>query len=725
MADRPENRPEDVLEGVLLRVLFRSEDDAFTVASLRPARGAEVRVVGALGGLHEGEQVRLRGQWRHTERFGHQFQVHVGYPILPQDPEGIRRYLASGRVKGVGKGLAERLVAAFGHETLRVVAEDPVLLATVPGIGPKRSQELVAAFRAQRDQREALVFLQGAGLPAALARRVWERHGDATIARVRANPYRLVEEIRGVGFRTADAMAAGLGFAPDSPARAAAGLAYLLASAADDGHVYLPRAALLDEAARLLGTDAVAGEVLDQLLADGRLIDGGLERIYLRGAYQTEEEAAARTEALVAAQTPPLGGDPEAAARGLGLTLAPAQLEALRLATEVPFMVLTGGPGTGKTTIIRVLLALLAAAEGRVILAAPTGRAARRMAEATGQEARTLHRLLEFSPGEGGFRRDAERPLEAQAIIVDEASMIDQPLYLALLRAVSPGTRLILVGDADQLPSVGPGQVLADLLAVEAVPAVRLTEIFRQAQQSRIVLAAHAVLHGQVPIIQEAETLGDFFIVPARSAEEAAALVERTVAERIPAAFGLDPARDVQVLTPMHRGRCGAAALNERLQGRQNPGEPLIRQGERAFRAGDKVMQIRNDYEKEVFNGEIGWVLGLDGQGLRVRFEERELVFDRTGLDALTLAWACTVHKSQGSEYPAVVLPVVREHRVMLQRGLLYTGLTRGRRLVVLVAEEAALGYAVRSVSAMQRFTGLAGRLGGQREQPAAGRWQR
>ncbi|MEZ4467012.1 MAG: AAA family ATPase [bacterium] len=520
MADRPDTRPEEVLEGVLHRVLFRSEDEAFAVASLRPAKGAEVRVVGALGGLHEGEQVRLRGHWRHTEKFGHQFQVQAGYPILPQDPDGIRRYLASGRVKGIGKGLADRLVATFGAETLRVVAEDPVLLASVPGIGPKRSVELVGAFRAQRDQREALVFLQGAGLPAALARRVWERHGEQTIAVVRANPYRLIEEIRGVGFRTADAMAAGLGFAPDSPARAAAGLAFLLASAADDGHVYLPRDVLLGQAARLLGTDAVAEAVLDQLLDDGRLIDGGQHRIYLRAAHAGEEEAAARTEALLAAVIPPLPGEPADAARALGLTLAPAQLDALRLATEVPFMVLTGGPGTGKTTIIRVLLALLAAAEGRVVLAAPTGRAARRMAEATGQEARTLHRLLEYSPGEGGFRRDEERPLEASAIIVDEASMIDQPLFLALLRAVAPGTRLILVGDADQLPSVGPGQVLADLLAVETVPAVRLTEIFRQAHQSRIVLAAHAVLAGRVPDVEEPETLGDFFIVPARSAEE-------------------------------------------------------------------------------------------------------------------------------------------------------------------------------------------------------------
>jgi exodeoxyribonuclease V alpha subunit len=708
---------EETLEGILVRFLFQSEDEDFSVATLRLDRpGGETRIAGALNGLHEGERVRLRGRWRHDSRFGRQFQVSAGYPLLPQDLEGIRKYLASGRVKGVGKGLAERLVAKFGRETLRIVAEDPVLLAEVPGIGPKRSRELVEAFRAQRDQREALVFLQGLGLSGALSRKVFEKYADATIATVRADPYGLVARVRGIGFRTADGIARSLGFAADSPQRAAAGLFHLLGEATDEGHLCLPQAELLTRAARLLGQEAVAPAVLDQLVADHRLIDEDA-RIWLPALHRAECEAATRVLGLLAAEVDEIKGDPAHVA--LEIQLAPTQQEALRLALRVPFMVLTGGPGTGKTTIVRALLALLeppgaspGSSSGAVLLAAPTGRAARRITEATGREARTLHRLLEYTPAEGGFRRDADTPLEASAVIVDEASMIDLPLFLALLRAVAPGTRLILVGDADQLPSVGPGNVLADLLSVPTLPSVRLTEIFRQARQSHIILAAHAVLHGLVPEGPPRGIPSDFFVIQARSGEEAADLVERTVAERIPEAFGI-PADEVQVLAPMHRGACGTEALNRRLQDRLNPGETLVKVGERAYRKGDRVMMVRNDYEKEVFNGELGRVLGkLPQGGLAVRFEERVVEFARDALDMLVPAWACTIHKSQGSEYSAVVVPVVGEHYVMLQRTLLYTALTRGRKLVVLVAQPEALRRAVSNGAAGLRFTGLAGRLG-------------
>ncbi len=697
------------VEGILERFVYVNDDETFHVAVVRPDAGAPIRAAGALGGLAEGERVRLLGQAVRHPKHGDQFRVEAAYPVTPATAEGIRAYLASGRVKGIGAGLAERLVDAFGAETLEVIESDAERLATVPGIGPKRGRELQGVFQAQKSQRDALVFLQGLGVTPGVAGRIWRRYGANAVTRVRENPYRLAEEVAGVGFATADNIARSLGFAPGSPERVGAALAHLLGRAGDDGHCFLPRDVLLQRAADLLGAGAAAEAVLDGLLLEGRLIDD--DGVYLRAVYGLEREAAARVQLLAQTPVAPLTADVEAFERVSGLTLAPAQRAAVERAAEATMMVLTGGPGTGKTTIVRALLHLLKQAGGPVLLAAPTGRAARRMAEATGQDAKTLHRLLEYNPAEGGFRRDEDEPLEATAVVVDEASMVDLQLFVALLRAVPAGTRLLLVGDADQLPSVGAGNVLADLLRSDAVPAVRLTEIFRQAQTSHIVVNAHRVLQGEQPLPPPDGAQSDFYLVRARDPDEARELIAQMVADRIPKAFGLDSVDDVQVLTPMHRGGCGAERLNEALQERLNPKGAPIDRGKRRFRVGDKVMQLKNDYEKEVFNGDLGRVKGRTEKGLLVDFDGRFCSYAGEDLEHLTLAYACSVHKSQGSEYPAVVLPLLTEHWVMLQRNLLYTALTRARRLMVLVAEPRALRRAVQNVDGLRRFTGLARRL--------------
>lgn len=699
----------EMIEGILERVVYRSEDERFVVATISvEGQRAPIRAVGELAGLGEGERVRLLGEHRLDPRHGPQFRVVAGYPVLPQSRADVEAWLAAGHVKSIGPKLAARLVAWFGDKTLRVILDQPERLEEVEGIGPKRRREIAAQVHDRAHQRDAVIFLGSLGVQAGLAKRIFRRYEARTIPVVRENPYRMAEEVHGIGFETADRIARALGFGPEHPARAAAALVHLLARGADEGHVFLPRPVLLEQATRLLGEGAGAEAVLDASVAEGRLIDEE-GAIWLVSMWSAEVEVAERLVDLLSAPVAPLPIAPEAVEGLAGVELAPAQRDAVALAARAPVMVLTGGPGTGKTTIVRALVALLKPA-GPVALAAPTGRAARRMAEATGEEAATLHRLLGYRPGEG-FRRGDDEPLEASAVIVDEASMVDMALMLALLRAITPGTRLVLVGDADQLPSVGAGDVLADLLGAGTVPHVRLTEIFRQAEQSRIVVEAHRVLSGQAPRAPDDVGQSDFFVVSATDPGQAADLIRQLVAERIPRRFGLDAVDDVQVLTPMHRGLCGASQLNVMLQEALNPhGEPFER-GNRRFRVGDKVMQTRNDYDKEVFNGDLGRVTARAAKGVVVDFDGRVVSYEGEAVDDLVLAYACTVHKSQGSEYPAVVVPVLTEHWVMLQRNLLYTAITRGKRLVVLVAQPKALWRAARNADGVQRHTRLAARL--------------
>jgi len=518
----------------------------------------------------------------------------------------------------------------------------------------------------------------------------------------------LASEVDGIGFKTADRIAQGLGFDPKSPIRAAAAIIHMLGRAHDDGHVYLPRVELVKRLVKLIGEDAPIESEIDLLIADGVLVDD--TGLYLQASFEYEVELCERLQGRVQQGVDPLSVDLDNLERRSALHLAEEQRKAVEMAMTAGLMVLTGGPGTGKTTTIRTIQKVFSAAGLDILLAAPTGRASRRLAEATESSASTVHRLLGFHPVEG-FRHTEDDPLEADAIIIDEVSMLDQALALALFRAIPDHTRVVLVGDADQLPSVGAGNVLADILSSQEVPTVRLTEVFRQAGGSKIVESAYRILKGQSPT-SGIETEGsDFFIVPADTPDRAASLIETIVSERIPRRFGLDPVTDVQVLTPMHRGVCGAHQLNERLQALLNPHGSPLKRGHRTFRVGDKVMQLKNDYQKEVFNGDVGRIMAQTAEGVALRFDQRILNYDRESLDKISLAYACSVHKSQGSEYPAVVVPILTEHWLMLQRNLLYTAITRGKQLVVLVGQSKAIDRATRNTDGLERFTQLAQRL--------------
>ena len=716
---------EVTVDGTVERFVFRAEDTSFTVARFATPDREQITIVGELVGVQEGLPLRLRGQWIVDRKFGRQFKVATYQLRSPETLVGIERFLGSGLIPGIGPEIAGRLVAKFGLETLAVIDREPQRLVEVKGIGAQRAAKIADAFAAQRHVQDVMVFLRGHGVSAAFAARIVKQYGNAAINVIRANPYRLAHEVWGIGFRTADSIAEKLGIARDAPERLEAGLLHALETSAEDGHMHLPDDKLLETTVELL---AVAPELLPPRLAAlelRRLVVR--ETLGDRGpctaqpwAHQAEAESAILLAEL--ARTPGRGMalDLHAAIHAFesvtGVTLATQQRRAVESALADKCVVVTGGPGVGKTTIVKAIVHLSRLVNRRVALAAPTGRAAKRLAEATQYEATTIHRLLEYNPHEGGFVRSRDNPLDADLLVIDEASMVDAQLFHAALAALRPGAQLVLVGDIDQLPSVGAGAVLGDVIASEAATVIRLTEIFRQAAESKIVLSAHDINHGKVPDLDAAAgATSDFYFIARDDPEAARATLVDLVADRIPQRFGFDPIADIQVLAPMHRGELGTAALNRALQDRLNPAGDAVEltRGERVYRRGDKVMQLRNDYDKGVFNGDIGVIAGVDRDDavLRVEFDGRIATYERAELDQLTHAYAVSIHKSQGSEYPAVVLSLSTQHYMLLQRSLLYTAVTRGKKLVVIVGSKRAIALAVRNADARRRFTWLAERV--------------
>jgi exodeoxyribonuclease V alpha subunit len=718
---------DEEIEVRLERFLFRNEgpDGSFGVALVAPPGQRTFTAVGPIPAVPSGEILRLIGRWAEHPKFGRQFTVSIAFPVLPATAAGIERFLASGLVKGVGPKLAKRVVARFGEQTLQVLEHEPRLVAEVPGIGPKRAAAIRHSLVEQRHVSELLVFLRGYDIPTGVVLRIHRAWGEHAVPRLRENPWRLASEISGIGFRTTDSIAQRLGLPQDSIHRAAAALLHALGEAASSGHCLVERDELIRTAEVLLAPIEPPPEpkpppvepALEELVTSRRVVVED-SAVYQPRLHRAEVDLARRLRDLAARPRtlPPTRFDQDLAdfERDEGLTLAPPQREAVRSALCDRLVVVTGGPGTGKTTLVRAIVKLARREHRQIALAAPTGRAAKRLAEASGTEAKTLHRLLEVEPTSGAFQRHEGNPIDAELILVDEASMLDLLLAASLLAAVPSAGRLVLVGDIDQLPSVGPGQVLGDLIASGLATVVRLERIFRQGGGSRIVDSAHRVLAGLMPVPAESldDPGADYFFIPREDPEEARATIETLVAERIPKRFGLDPWSEIQVLAPMHRSELGTTRLNETLQQRLNPNGERI-PASRGLRIGDRVLQTRNNYELGVFNGDLGRILSVDPEEgtIVVDFEGRQVEVNPPDHEDLTLAYACSVHKAQGSEYPAVVVPIHTQHYPLLQRNLLYTAITRGRRLVVVVGNRRAVALAVRNVKASRRMGRLLERL--------------
>lgn len=717
--------PSDGLSGLVERVTFHNEDTGFAVLKVKvPGRRDLVAVVGVVAAVSPGEWITAEGQWERNRDHGMQLRAGQIRCQAPTSLEGIERYLGSGLIRGIGPVYAKKMVAKFGEKIFDIIENSSARLQEVEGIGGGRRQQIKTAWAEQRVVRDIMVFLHSHGISTSRALRVFKLYGEDAIARVRANPYLLARDIPGIGFKSADAVGEKLGFGHDSILRARGGLQHVLSEATAEGHTALPRAALLSAAAQLLGVDeAVVAGALDREVADEHLVTediGGDTMVFLPSLLAAEKIIAATLRRL-AAQPPPDRGIDFAKALAwvqekTGKMLSPSQTEALQRVLGTRVAVITGGPGVGKTTLLDSLLKILAAKKVRFQLCAPTGRAAKRMGESTGHQAQTIHRLLEFLPA-GGFKRGAKHPLDTDLVVVDEFSMVDVPLMASLCRALPPEVSLLLVGDPDQLPSVGPGAILSDLLSGDTVTSVRLTEIFRQAESSHIVRAAHEVRHGRVPG-ENAGKGADFAFLHREEPGDIAKLVLRLVREEIPKRLGLDPVRDVQVLAPMHRGSLGIRELNAALQAALNPPRPDRPEIERfgtTFRIGDKVLQTRNNYDKEVFNGDIGRLAALDPEARQagIDFDGRRVVYEFGELDEVEPAYAISIHKSQGSEFPAVVIPLAMQHFLLLQRNLIYTGITRGKQLVVVAGQRKALATAVRQNDTRRRHGGLLARLSG------------
>ena len=719
MTPQPGSSSQEVLAGLVERVTFHNAENGFCVLRAK-ARGHRdlVTVVGHAAAISAGEWLTASGEWVNDRTHGQQFRARFMRTSAPTSIDGIEKYLSSGMIRGIGPVYAKKMVKAFGDKVFDIIEAEPGRLRAVEGIGPVRAQRITAAWAEQKIVREIMVFLHSHGVGTARAVRIYKTYGTDAIQVMTENPYRLARDIRGIGFKSADAIAMKLGIEKTAMIRVRAGISYALTEAMDKGHCGLPTEELGPLAVELLEVPKeLVRTALDLELAEGTVIAGTVGEtacVFLGGLYRSEQVIAERLRSLINGTLPWPYIDPEKALPWIeqktGLSLAESQIAAIRLALLSKVMVITGGPGVGKTTIVNAILRILSAKGVTLLLCAPTGRAAKRMTEATGFEAKTIHRLLEVDPKSGGFKRGSDNPLECDLLVVDETSMVDVMLMQALMKAVPDNAALLIVGDIDQLSSVGPGQVLADIIASGAVPVVRLTEIFRQAAQSRIITSAHKINQGSIPDLSKPEGDSDFYFVQADDPEVAVPRIIELVKTRIPQRFGLDPIRDIQVLCPMNRGGVGARSLNIELQAALNPaGERKVERFGWTFAPGDKVMQIENDYDKEVYNGDIGYIVDVDPDGgeLTARFDGRSVTFGFGELDTLVPAYAATIHKSQGSEYPAVVIPVMTQHYPMLQRNLLYTGVTRGKRLVVLVGQKKAVAIAVKNVSGRRRWSKL------------------
>ncbi|MBB2203363.1 SF1B family DNA helicase RecD2 [Gluconacetobacter tumulisoli] len=713
-----DSSPTEALAGLVERVTFHNAENGFCVLRVK-VRGQRdlVTVVGHAAIISAGEFVQMSGRWFNDHTHGLQFKAEFLKARPPTTVEGIERYLGSGMIRGIGPVYAKKLVKAFGEAVFDLIEQEPGRLREVTGIGPKRAERIVGGWADQKVIREIMLFLHSNGVGTSRAVRIFKTYGQDAVQLISENPYRLAKDIRGIGFKTADQIARKMGIAPDAMIRVRAGISYALGEAMDEGHCGLPigelptsTAELLEVAVPLIETALALELEAGDVIADSV---GETGCIFLAGLYRAEQSIAERLRACAFGRPPWPEIDAEKAMiwveRKTGFALAPSQQEAVRLALHSKVLVITGGPGVGKTTLVNAILKIVTAKGTDVQLCAPTGRAAKRLSESTGLEGKTIHRLLETDPATGSFKRDDTNPLTCDLLVVDEASMVDVLLMRSLLRALPDSAALLIVGDVDQLPSVGPGQVLADIIGSNAVPVVRLTEVFRQAAQSRIITNAHRINDGKMPELS-AEEGSDFYFVEAAEPEVGLRRLLAVVKDRIPARFGLDPVRDVQVLCPMNRGGLGTRSLNIELQQALNPpGEVKVERFGWTYGPGDKVMQIANDYDRDVFNGDLGVIdrINVEEGELTVSFDGREVVYGFGELDELVLAYATTIHKSQGSEYPAVVIPLVTQHYAMLARNLLYTGVTRGRKLVVLVGQKKALGMAVRNQGVRRRWSKL------------------
>ena len=721
------------LHGQIERITYTNEENGFTIAKVKVYGQRDlVCVVGNLMAPMPGEIIKMRGEWTNHPKYGEQFKIVHYKTAVPASVYGIQKYLGSGLIKGIGPVMAKRIVEVFAKETFDIIENEIERLIEVDGIGKKRIEMIQNAWEEQKEIREVMVFLQSHGVSSGYATKIFKQYGNRSIEVVKENPYRLATDIFGIGFVTADNIAEKLGFSRDSELRAEAGILYVLHQVSDEGHVYYPYDPLINKCQEILQVERdVIVKALGTIALEKRIIIEDLNEkvedfrennkaVYLAKFHICETSIAIRLKALLNARKSIRKIDEEKAIewvqKQLSMTLAEKQVEAIRSAVNKKVMVITGGPGTGKTTIINTILTIFSKLKIEILLAAPTGRAAKRMSETTGHEAKTIHRMLEYSIKKRGFKKNDENPLNCDLIIIDEASMIDTILMHYLLKGIPPEATFILVGDVNQLPSVGAGNVLKDIISSNSVPVVELDEIFRQAKESLIIVSAHKINNGILPSFRPSnDKLDDFYFIEREDPEEVLKIILELTKERIPTKFGFDPVDDIQILTPMHRGTVGAGNLNMELQKLLNPVEDGVIRGNRNFRVNDKVMQIKNNYDKEVFNGDIGRVKRIDqeNQDVVISFDGRDIPYDYADLDEIVLAYAVSVHKSQGSEYPVVVMPIMTQHYILLQRNLIYTGVTRGRKLVIIVGTKKALTIGVKNDKTQKRYTYLRQRLSG------------